>query len=96
VLFEDGGRLLPDERQKEFAQACIADCASSPGSPHQPGEHSLKDCGGWLAEPRPGTVATNRARVVCDYVAGMTDAFAERMHARLLGDGRDQYITDLL
>ncbi|GGA40167.1 deoxyguanosinetriphosphate triphosphohydrolase-like protein [Kroppenstedtia guangzhouensis] len=30
-----------------------------------------------------------RARIVCDYIAGMTDPFAERMYHRLYGSGRD-------
>jgi dGTPase len=31
---------------------------------------------------------SQRARVVCDYIAGMTDSFAMRMHARLYGQSR--------
>ncbi|MGF7087093.1 dGTPase [Kroppenstedtia sanguinis] len=30
-----------------------------------------------------------RARIVCDYIAGMTDPFAERMYRRLYGSGRE-------
>jgi dGTPase len=32
---------------------------------------------------------TERARIVCDYIAGMTDSFAMRMHARLFGYSRN-------
>ncbi|WP_241154422.1 anti-phage deoxyguanosine triphosphatase [Staphylospora marina] len=32
-----------------------------------------------------------RARVVCDYIAGMTDLFALRMHARLFGQSRGTF-----
>ncbi|SFX07756.1 dGTPase [Thermoactinomyces sp. DSM 45891] len=31
---------------------------------------------------------SDRARVVCDYIAGMTDSFATKMHARLFGHSR--------
>lgn len=34
------------------------------------------------------TTDSDRARVVCDYIAGMTDSFATKMHDRLFGHSR--------
>jgi hypothetical protein len=33
-------------------------------------------------------------RVICDYIAGMTDRFAENTHARLTGQSRSDQPTD--
>jgi dGTPase len=41
----------------------------------------------WRADVAAAADETALARLVCDYIAGMTDRFALQSHARLLGDG---------
>ena len=38
-----------------------------------------------LVEPAPPAASSRTARVVADYIAGMTDRFAAREHERLTG-----------
>lgn len=84
-------------RERRLIQALCAVLLKE-GDRLLPDERQMEFTTARLADGAPdsGTATAARARVVCDYVAGMTDSFAERMYARLLGDGRDQYITDLL
>jgi dGTPase len=42
----------------------------------------------WQAEVARATSETALARLVCDYISGMTDRFALEAHARLIGEGR--------
>ncbi|KWU19216.1 hypothetical protein AS149_13305 [Burkholderia cenocepacia] len=41
----------------------------------------------WQQEYRDADTAAGKARVVCDFVAGMTDRYAAEMHDRLFGKG---------
>ena len=43
---------------------------------------------GWRGQIGPGCGEVARARLVSDYIAGMTDRFALQEHARLIGQGR--------
>jgi dGTPase len=42
---------------------------------------------------RLATTEAERARIVCDYIAGMTDSFAMKMHARLFGQSHSFFDT---
>lgn len=42
---------------------------------------------------RQTTTEAERARIVCDYIAGMTDSFAMKMHARLFGQSHSFFDT---
>ena len=86
-----GENLLPEEDARRYLTALDSDIAES-ANPNQSREDFLKgerqNVPRWDMGPLPGGEAypkARRARVVCDYVAGMTDRFAERSHARLLG-----------
>lgn len=86
-----GESLLPHELQGQYTGALLEDIKASQNKTLSAdaflkGERNLVRR--WDLGPLPELEAypkLHRARVVCDYVAGMTDRFAERSHARLLG-----------
>ncbi len=94
----DGSQLLPDERKGLFDEALERDRAllernwatergSIPSGPRLTADER-RQYAAWDAldvEARALYPKRHRARVVCDYVSGMTDRFAERSYARLVG-----------
>lgn len=94
----DGSQLLPDERKGLFDDALKLDRAlleenwTTERGPIPSGQRLTADerrqYAAWDAlddEARSLYPKRHRARVVCDYVSGMTDRFAERSYARLVG-----------
>jgi dGTPase len=43
--------------------------------------------GRWAARVGAAATDTDRARIVCDFIAGMTDPYALEQHARLFDGG---------
>ena len=93
ALLLDGAVLLPEERRDDYSEALREDATASGGRTSKAG---IKDfltqervrLAAWDVLPeaeRAKAGKARRARIVCDYVAGMTDSFAERSYERLAG-----------
>jgi dGTP triphosphohydrolase len=93
ALLVDGAVLLPEERRDAYAEALKKDVEASgvPGSKPQIRAFLTRERAQlphWdtlSPEDREKARKAERARIVCDYVAGMTDNFAERSYERLAG-----------
>jgi len=86
AMFVDGDLLLPPEHRDSYRDALVEDLKWFGGS-----ESDWKDMVR-LGETKFGP---GIARIVADYVSGMTDRFADRLHARILGAGPGT-ISDLI
>lgn len=103
TFLTDGAALLPDDRRDDYQVALEEDAkASGKVTDSRPLERFLQAERERLphlnfesASARGEFSATNRARVVCDYLAGFTDQFAEHWYARLAGF-EPQSVSDLL
>jgi dGTPase len=93
ALLTDGGVLLPEERRPAYKEGLEKDVAATGKNPTERAMLSflrneraqLPHWDGLPKEVRAEAPKVARARVVCDYVSGMTDSFAERSYARLAG-----------
>jgi dGTPase len=86
AIFADGDRLLPTEHLAAHEEALSEDLAELDWD---------RDTWRELVHAGETTAGARVARVVCDYISGMTDRYADRLHARMLGAGPGN-ITDLI
>lgn len=90
AFLTDGETLLPEDRRPGYTQALELDMTAS-HSDMKPKDFLRSERARlphWDLEDKDAKARyckVNRARVVCDYVAGMTDPFAERSYARIVG-----------
>jgi dGTP triphosphohydrolase len=93
ALLINGAALLPEERREVYRQALRKDVAASGSKTSKSGikdflRQERAQLDHWDVLPQDDhdkAKKSERARVVCDYVAGMTDSFAERSYERLAG-----------
>jgi dGTPase len=86
AMWLGGNVLLPPEHRDAYEEALDEDLTEAGMTRAEWHE---------LAERRETYFGPRTARIVADYVAGMTDRYADRLHARLLGAGPGS-ITDLI
>jgi dGTP triphosphohydrolase len=97
--FLEGNAILPKERQPLFQEALALDIRESGWSGTDEAFHR-REVRAFGASPTSRVdddriARRHRARVICDYVAGFTDRFAEREYRRLMG-GEGQAISDFI
>ena len=86
TLFAEGDSLLPEELREHYEEALREDLVEF-GSDRK----FWKE----LVVSRDASFGPRVGRVVIDYVSGMTDNYAERLHSRVLGTSPTS-ISDLI